>query len=281
MNPETYQNIVTMESSNWQAGQARKLRGFPLRALIVSLLLHALLLLVLAPQFVQAPVEVLPAPMLQGVLVPVPLPASAATAAAVAPIAEFAPVARNVPRLTRELVPEARQTVSAEATPVANSPTAVPPPVPVAGVMAAPTIHSSPTPDKVRANAGVDGRAQAMRLVPGPATAALPLESEERGLNAAGLRQFRLALAGEARQFRRYPAAARLSELTGTAEVRVTVESGGIIRRVDLSRSSGHGVLDKAALEMLRQAVPRADLPESLRGRGFTVLLPVVFEVEE
>ncbi len=120
-----------------------------------------------------------------------------------------------------------------------------------------------------------------MRQIPGPATSVLPLESDERGLNAAGLRQFRLALAGEARRFRSYPSAARLEELTGTAEVRVSVESGGMTRRVELSRSSGHGALDKAALEMLRQAVVRVELPESLRGRGFAVLLPVVFEVEE
>jgi TonB family protein len=69
--------------------------------------------------------------------------------------------------------------------------------------------------------------------------------------------------------------------LTGTAEVRVTVETGLTARRVDLSRSSGYAVLDAAAVEMLRQAVTRVELPESLRGLSFAVALPVVFEVEE
>jgi hypothetical protein len=32
---------------------------------------------------------------------------------------------------------------------------------------------------------------------------------------------------------------------------------------------------------MLRAAVARTTLPESLRGREFAVLLPVVFEVED
>ena len=103
----------------------------------------------------------------------------------------------------------------------------------------------------------------------------------DRGANAAGLRQFRLALAGEARRFRRYPEAARRDGLSGTAEVRITVETGLPARRVELSRSSDYAVLDAAALEMLRQAVRRVELPESLRGQSFAVSLPVVFEVEE
>jgi protein TonB len=52
-------------------------------------------------------------------------------------------------------------------------------------------------------------------------------------------------------------------------------------RHAVLARSSGHEILDQAALEMLRQAAARAVLPESLRGQSFAVLLPVVFEVKE
>ncbi|MBS3934839.1 MAG: TonB family protein, partial [Sulfuritalea sp.] len=83
-----------------------------------------------------------------------------------------------------------------------------------------------------------------------------------------------------ARRVRNYPEAARRDGLTGTAEVRVTVDARAG-RRTELSRSSGHPLLDAAALEMLRTAAARAPLPESLRGREFAVLLPVVFEVED
>ncbi len=95
------------------------------------------------------------------------------------------------------------------------------------------------------------------------------------------MRQYRLALAGEARRFRRYPDAARREGITGTAEVRVTVAAAGAARHAELAHSSGHAVLDAAALDMLRQATARALLPESLRGQDFAVLLPVVFEVEQ
>lgn len=113
-----------------------------------------------------------------------------------------------------------------------------------------------------------------------PATAALSAPEENYAPDAAGLRQFRLALASEARRVRVFPAAARRAGLTGTAEIRVSVNALSQ-RHAELARSSGHAVLDEAALGMLRIAAERCPLPESLRGQEFSVLLPVVFEVEE
>lgn len=97
--------------------------------------------------------------------------------------------------------------------------------------------------------------------------------------DAAGLRQYRLALAGEARKHKRYPEAARRAGWHGTAEVRIQV--GAHARQAELVGSSGHAALDRAAVDMLRLAAARTELPEALRGRQFTVLLPVVFEVED
>jgi len=111
-------------------------------------------------------------------------------------------------------------------------------------------------------------------------TVALANPQEMRGPDAAGLRQYRLALAGEARRYRSYPEAARREGVHGTAEVRISVGLGAQ-RLTELVRSSGHALLDTAALEMLRSAAARTTLPESLRGQEFAVLLPVVFEVEE
>ncbi|MEW6513240.1 MAG: TonB family protein [Pseudomonadota bacterium] len=111
-------------------------------------------------------------------------------------------------------------------------------------------------------------------------TVALADARETRGPDAAGLRQYRLALAGEARRYRNYPEAARREGIAGTAEVRISV-SAGIARHTELARSSGYDALDSAALEMLRAAAARTLLPESLRGQEFAVLLPVVFNVEE
>lgn len=101
------------------------------------------------------------------------------------------------------------------------------------------------------------------------------------GIDADGVRQYRVALAVEARRFRRYPAQALADELSGTVEVRVAVAAGGRAQEVALAHSSGHEALDDAALEMMRKAAPRTAVPELLRQRAFSISLPVVFDVAD
>jgi outer membrane biosynthesis protein TonB len=48
-----------------------------------------------------------------------------------------------------------------------------------------------------------------------------------------------------------------------------------------VGRSSGHEVLDRAALTMIDAGALRARLPESLRGKAFAVVLPVVFNLDD
>lgn len=101
------------------------------------------------------------------------------------------------------------------------------------------------------------------------------------GADPDGLRQYRLALAREARQFRRYPERARLAGIGGTAEVRIEHGAGIPAPVARLERSSGNEALDSAALDMMRLAAPRAAVPELLRGRTFAVSMPVVFDLDE
>ena len=68
---------------------------------------------------------------------------------------------------------------------------------------------------------------------------------------------------------------------TGTAEVRLEVGRDGRPRAATVGRSSGHESLDRAALTMIDAGALRASLPESLRGRNFAVVLPVVFNLED
>lgn len=100
------------------------------------------------------------------------------------------------------------------------------------------------------------------------------------GISADGLRQYRIDLAGAARRFRGYPALARARGWEGVAEVTVGVAAGAA-STVRVTRSSGHAVLDEQALSMLERAVAQTPLPENLRGRAFTVLLPIRFSLEE
>ncbi len=260
-----------MESSLRRVERNAGMARFPWRALGVSLGLHALVLAAVAPP--RASIEMANVAPLNASL----RPPEAAALLLPAPAAEHAP-------------------------PAAKTPQRPPAPAPVVAVSPAPTLAdvASRAADRpeVMERAGTAAETGAARptgepatgLPPGAAATAVqgaiaaPLRVEpasDAAPDAAGLRKFRLAIAGEARGLRRYPEAARRAGLTGTVEVRVSVRSGGAVRQAELYRSSGHAVLDAAALDMLGRAARRADLPESLRGRDFAVLLPVAFEVEE
>jgi len=67
----------------------------------------------------------------------------------------------------------------------------------------------------------------------------------------------------------------------GTATVALKFGAGHRFLGATVQRSSGHEVLDEQALEMVKDAHPLPQPPESLRKRDFTVLVPVVFRLKE
>jgi protein TonB len=101
------------------------------------------------------------------------------------------------------------------------------------------------------------------------------------GASSEGLRGYRLALATQARQFKRYPPQATAAGWTGTAEIRLELGADGHPRPAQIVRSSGYAVLDEAAQAMVDAAALRTLVPESLYGKGFAVVLPVAFNLAE
>ena len=65
----------------------------------------------------------------------------------------------------------------------------------------------------------------------------------------------------------------------GTAEAALDVNTLLPVPEVVLVRSSGRGVLDEQALEMMTHEARVPRLPQRLRGREFSVLLPVNFNI--
>lgn len=99
-------------------------------------------------------------------------------------------------------------------------------------------------------------------------------------VDAEGLRGYRLALAREASRHKIYPQQAIDAGWRGTVQVQVTMPAEGLPQHALLG-SSGFPLLDGAAEEMLRHALPATALPESLRGKRFSVILPIVFELPD
>lgn len=222
-------------------------------AILASLLLH-LLLLWPAPlrppasearALLQATVRVSRPP-------PVPAPPGPAPARAVSP----APTPARLPITPAVPSPESPRPLPVAKPPVASA--ALP--------TAASSVPTAAAPSAITGNAGT-----------GAALSANPTSAEALD----GLRGYRLAIASQARRFKRYPAEARASGWTGSTEVRLEVGAEGQPRPATVSRSSGHEVLDRAALAMIDAGAARARLPDSLRGREFAVSLPVEFRLDE
>ena len=100
-------------------------------------------------------------------------------------------------------------------------------------------------------------------------------------VDAAGVRQYRISIATAARRFKRYPALALEKGWRGSAEVEVSVAGNGVPQPPRLTNSSGHELLDEAALTMIARAAHATLVPASLRGRVFAVTLPVEFDIDE
>ncbi len=140
-------------------------------------------------------------------------------------------------------------------------------------------VSDVPTAARAATNASTGAVAPRSEAVGADAPVEASLAPSE-GLDAEGVRAYRLALAREARRYKRYPAEAIEAGWQGTAEIFVAV-AGGVVVAPRLSRSSGHEALDDAALDMLRQSLSATPLPPTLRGRSFAVNLPVVFELPD
>ena len=99
--------------------------------------------------------------------------------------------------------------------------------------------------------------------------------------NSALLDSYGKTLSSLIARYQRYPRIAQLRGWQGTAQVQLFVSSTGRMVDAIILRSSGFEVLDDQALEMVRQAAPLPQPPEALRGREFTVMVPIVFKLND
>ena len=98
--------------------------------------------------------------------------------------------------------------------------------------------------------------------------------------DAVTLAQYRLALIGAARRYKRYPAQALDKGWQGRVEIRLVVGANGTIQTSLVKTSSGYEVLDNQALDMVKKAKPLTPIPAALRGREFSVDIPVIFDLQ-
>ena len=81
------------------------------------------------------------------------------------------------------------------------------------------------------------------------------------------------------RRHQHYPRAARRAGLEGTAHVRFVIDRSGTLRERELVASSGHAVLDRAALDLLERAAPYPALPRRVTVEAIELTLPVEYRL--
>jgi protein TonB len=188
-------------------------------------------------------------------------PGMPASIADVAPVSE--PAKQSQPPVERATVRRPSQVASSAPRPRARQ---------EAAELVEPTPPASPLEQAaVPPAAGAGGPASGEpTLAPHPGDDALDLGS---------LAQYRLALIGAAKRHRLYPEHAIERGWQGRVTVRLAFGADGALAEALVSRSSGHGSLDRQAVEMLRKAAALTPLPPALRSREFSVEVPVLFEL--
>jgi len=101
-------------------------------------------------------------------------------------------------------------------------------------------------------------------------------EAADTGL----LEKYRLALIDAAKRYKRYPSRAIETGWQGRVEIRLVAGSDGTIKSAIIKRSSSYQILDDQALDMVKKSARAEPIPSALRGREFTLDIPVIFELQ-
>ena len=250
---------VLDSTTSARTGQGRLLRW----ALLISVALHLAILLGL-PEFIQSQRKLLFPGPITAHLQPAPAPAPAP---APKPLAE-AP--RPEPKAVR---PKPEPPKRARPEPVLTAPAPSPVQVPAQPVAPpAAVVEATPAP------------------APSPATAteSSAAASTARGTGSApgtdevvNVGQYRIAFIEVARRLKTYPRLAQENNWEGRVLLQVSIAAGGGLAGIIVKASSGHAVLDKNATDLMRRTHAQTPVPASLRGREFSIEVPVVFGLRD
>ena len=88
-------------------------------------------------------------------------------------------------------------------------------------------------------------------------------------------------LSAHFKRFKKYPPMAQRLKLTGTAWVRIELQRDGTILDAQIDASSGHDILDKAALQAARSAQPLPPFPPPIAAKTRKIRIPYQFSLRD
>ena len=101
------------------------------------------------------------------------------------------------------------------------------------------------------------------------------------GPDPGTIARFRLELMDLARRYKRYPRIAQDNNWEGRVELRIAIGEDGAISSLIVKKGAGRTVLDDEAQAMIRTAKSKATIPPGLRGKAFTIEIPVDFFLKD
>lgn len=119
------------------------------------------------------------------------------------------------------------------------------------------------------------------RPAPPPQATARVESPAATGPDPGSVARFRLELMDLARRYKRYPRIAQDNNWEGRVELRVVFAESGAMSALTVKKSAGRAVLDEEAQAMIRSAQPQVAVPQALRGRAFTLEIPVEFSLKD
>ena len=205
---------------------------------------------------------------------PTPSPLTAWLAPGVQPAHTAESVPTEAPKPAVEDAPRPRSAGAAKRAPTIEREVPAPVDAPVVQPLSA---------ERVTAAAGAAASGPKTDAAPTPVetSAAPPAPAGEAPPDLGSLAQYRLALIGAAKRHKTYPPRAIDRGLEGRVDVRLVIGTDGALARALLKRSSGHDVLDRQAVELMRTASGLTPVPPALRNREIAVEVPVLYELKE
>ena len=237
-------------------------------AVLASIVLHAALLFAGFPhRDAASKSNPAPGPILARLVTPRPLAAPAPVEAAPRPRAQEPARSRQVAKPQPAAVPLSKAAPNAPLVPATPAPTApsseAPKPASESSQPAAPNAPTSAPPS------------------PGPVAKADAQPAPSVAADAGTLDQYRIAIYSAAKRYKKYPRVALDNNWEGKVVVRMVIGANMMISSISIKTSSGHEVLDQAAIETLKKTKPLVAIPDALRGREFGLDINFIFNLRD
>lgn len=244
------------------AGFINNLKHYSLAwALVVSVILHAVLVGFLQPFKLDTPIQ--QPPLTIEIVQPKPEPPTEVVAPPEPPKPEQKP---EPPPVKKPAPPKPIEQPAPDKVPD------TPPP-------AEPSRTETPAPPVISAAPKVEEPPPTFTAPPPPPEPPKPAGPTEADIESAR-QAYGNSLSREIGKHKRYPRIAQMRGWEGTVRLLLEIDTNGKVVSVKVEEASNREVFNTEALEMVKRMVQPPPVPDTLRGRSFTVRVPIAFRLE-